>query len=110
MLVRIWRTGVESHRWDDYARFEREHSQPMFSQQPGCRGVLFLRLSGGTGAAACSFWDDREAIDRLATSPTYRETVARLTDSGLLTGTQSVEVFTIASGALDSLPGIARFK
>jgi len=82
----------------------------MFRQQPGCRGVLLLRLSEGAGAAACSFWDNHETIDRLATSPTYQATVSRLVATGLLTGTQSVEVFTIAGGALDMLPGVEPFS
>jgi len=78
----------------------------MFRQQPGCRGVLLLRLFEGAGGAACSFWDSHQAIDRLGTSPTYQATVSRLVATGLLTGTQSVEVFTIASGVLDTLPGV----
>lgn len=109
MLLRIWQTGVDPHRWHEYAQFEREHSLPMFRQQPGCRGVLFVRASGGSGAAACSFWDDRAAIEQLATSPTYQATVARLLGTGLLTGTQRVDVFEIDSGALDSLTGVERF-
>lgn len=109
MLLRIWRTGVDPNRWDEYARFEREHSAPMFRQQPGCRGVLFLRLDGDAGAAACSFWDRLKSIEALATSPSYRATVARLASTALLTGEQSVEVFAIASGALDALPGVDRF-
>jgi heme-degrading monooxygenase HmoA len=109
MLLRIWRTGVDTHRWAEYARFEREHSLPMFRAQPGCRGVLFTRSPDGSGAAACSFWDDQTAIDRLATSAMYQATVARLMATGLLSGTQSVEVFEIAAGALDQLDG-ERFR
>lgn len=109
MLLRIWRTGVDPHRWSEYARFEREHSLPMFRQQPGCRGVLFVRSSEGSGAAACSFWDDQEAIDQLAKSPTYQATVGRLRGTGLLTGTQSVEVFKVAGGALELLSGVEPF-
>ena len=109
MLFRIWRTDVDPQRWPDYARFEREHSLPMFRQQPGCYGVLFVRMSDGSGAAACTFWEDRGAIDRLAKSPTYQATVARLLATGLLTGTQSVEVFDVATGGLTALPGVQHF-
>ncbi|MGE5803870.1 MAG: hypothetical protein ACM358_16625 [Gemmatimonadota bacterium] len=101
MLLRIWRTGVDPARWAEYARFEQEHSLPMFRQQSGCRGVLFGRLAGGSGAAACSFWDDQAAIEQLATSQTYKATVARLLATGLLAGSQSVEVFEIAGGAVE---------
>ena len=90
MLLRIWRTGVDPQRWHEYARFEREHSLPMFRQQAGCYGVVFVRTSDGAGAAACTFWQDWGAIERLAQSHTYQATVTRLLDTGLLTGTQSV--------------------
>ena len=101
MLLRIWRTGVDPRRWDEYAQFEREHSLPMFRSQSGCRGVLFVRLPQGVGAAACSFWDDNKSIEALKSSPTYQATVTRLLSTGLLTGDQTVEVFEIAGGATD---------
>lgn len=110
MLFRIWRTGVDSQRWPEYARFEREYSLPMFRQQPGCRGVLFVRIPDGSGAAACTFWDDRASIGRLASSPTYQATVARLRETRLLVGSQTVEVFEIAAGALNQLPGVERWS
>jgi len=106
MLLRLWRTGVDPQRWPEYARFEREHSLPLFRQQAGCYGVVFVRTSDGAGAAACTLWQDWGAIERLAQSHTYQATVARLLDTGLLTGTQSVEVLEVATGALDALPGV----
>lgn len=109
MLLRIWRTGVDPKRWSEYQRFEREHSLPMFRAQPGCCGVLFVRMADGSGAAACSFWDDQDAINRLATSPTYQATMRRIIASGFLTGSQSVEVFEVVTGALSTLPGVDRF-
>jgi heme-degrading monooxygenase HmoA len=109
MLFRIWHTGVDPQRWPEYARFEREHSLPMFRQQAGCYGVVFVRTVDGSGAAACTFWQDRDAIERLATSRTYQATVARLQATGLLTGTQHVEVFDVATGALNPLPGLHPF-
>ena len=110
MLLRIWRTGVDPTRWQEYARFEREHSLPMFRQQGGCRGVLFVRSADGYGAAACSFWDDKTSIERLHASPTYAATVARLMATGLLTGEQSVVLYEIAGGGLDALAGVQTFK
>jgi len=82
----------------------------MFRQQPGCRGVLLLRAGDGMGAAACSFWDDQQAIERLRNSPTYQGTVARLVATGLLTGEQTVVVYKVAGGAPDTLPGVQLFK
>ena len=109
MLLRLWRTGVDPQRWPEYARFEREHSLPMFCEQAGCYGVVFVRTSDGSGAAAWTFWQDWGAIERLAQSRTYQATVTRLLDTGLLTGSQSVEVFDVATGALDALPGVRPF-
>ncbi len=110
MLLRIWRTGVDPARWPEYEHFEQEDSLPMFRQQPGCRGVLFVRAGDAKGAAACSFWDDQQAIEQLRNSPTYQGTVARLLATGLLTGEQSVEVYQVAGGGLDTLPGVRLFK
>jgi len=109
MLLRIWRTGVDPARWPEYEHFEQEYSLPMFRQQPGCLGVLFVRAGDGKGAAACSFWDDQQ-IGRLRNSPTSQGTVARLVATGLLTGEQSVEVYQVAGGGLDTLPGVRLFK
>ena len=81
----------------------------MFRQQPGCRGVLFLRTTDGSGAAALTLWEDQGAIERLANSPTYKATVARLVATGLLIGSQSIEVFRVATGALADLPGVEWF-
>ena len=72
--------------------------------------MLFVRAGDGMGAAACSFWDDPQAIDRLRNSPTYQGTVARLLATGLLTGEQSVDVYEVAGGALDTFPGVQLFK
>jgi hypothetical protein len=110
MLLRIWHTGVDPQRWSEYARFELEHSLPMFRQQHGCRGVLFLRSAGGSGAAACTFWDDWDAVERLGTSSTYQATVAGLVGTGLLSGSQRVDVYELATGALAALPGVERFS
>ncbi|HEV8382569.1 MAG TPA: hypothetical protein VGQ29_13365 [Gemmatimonadales bacterium] len=109
MILRIWRTGVDPGRWREYAEFEREHSLPMFRAQPGCRGVLFVRLPQGVGAAACSFWDDQESIEALKSSATYQATVARLLATGLLTGDQTVEILEVAGGAIDILKELDEF-
>src|SRR5215210_1273041 len=56
MIVRIWRTGVDRSRLEEYAHFEEERSLPMFREQPGLIGVLFLR-EGEDRAAALTFWE-----------------------------------------------------
>jgi hypothetical protein len=99
LILRIWRTGVDSTRWDAYAQFEREHSTPMFQSQPGCLAVFFVRLSA-VEAAACTLWQNQDAIDQLAGSSSYQRTVAQLQATGLLQGAQQVEVMPIVGGWL----------
>ncbi len=99
MLVRIWRTGVDASRLAEYGEFERERSLPMFREQRGLLGVLFLREADDR-AAALTFWEDEEAIRALAASPSYKETVETLLATGLLRGEQTVEVFEVRDGEL----------
>jgi len=47
VIVRIWRTGLDEMRADEYERFAREHSLPMFRRRAGFRGVLFARAEHG---------------------------------------------------------------
>ena len=106
MIVRIWRTGVDRSRLEEYARFEEERSLPMFCEQPGLIGVFFLR-EGEDRAAALTFWEDMAAVETLATSSSYLRTVQELVDTGLLTGGQSVDVFQVHAGLL-RWEGVAR--
>ena len=99
MLVRIWRTSVDAARLAEYGEFERKRSLPMFREQRGLLGVLFLREADDR-AAALTFWEDEEAIQALATSPSYNRTVETLLATGLLRGEQSVEVFEVEGGEL----------
>jgi heme-degrading monooxygenase HmoA len=101
VIVRIWRTGVDEHRIDEYQRFADEESLPMFKQQPAFRGVLFTRA--GAACVVISFWENADATQALETSPTYRETVRRITQAGFLNGPQSVEVFEVHGGDVTGL-------
>ena len=99
MLARIWRTSVDAARLAEYGEFERKRSLPMFREQRGLLGVLFLREADDR-AAALTFWEDEEAIQALATSPSYNRTVETLLATGLLRGEQTVEVFEVNCGEL----------
>ena len=90
MLARIWTTGVDPARAADYERFAREESLPMFRAQPGFRGVLMMR--DGARCRVITLWEDQDAIDRLARSATYQDTVRRILAAGFLTGEQTTEV------------------
>ncbi len=99
MLVRIWRTGIDRGRLQEYASFEEERSLPMFREQRGFLGVLFLR-EGADRAAALTLWEDMAAVEALTTSPSYLRTVQVLVNTGLLIGEQSVDVFEVKGGRL----------
>lgn len=101
MLIRIWRTGIDTARLAEYATFEREQSLPMFQRQPGLLGVLFLR-EGDDRAAALTIWEDEGAVQALDSSASYASTVTLLLSAGLLKGEQSVEVFGCAGGHIDA--------
>ena len=91
MVVRIWRTQVHEERQLAYEAFARERSLPMFREQPGFLGVLFAKSP--EGCAVITLWRSLDDVQRLDQSPTYNETVAAITDAGLLDGPSSVEVF-----------------
>lgn len=97
MIVRIWRTGIDQARAEDYERFTRERSLPMFRSQAGFRGVLFA-AGRDTERVVLSFWEDGVAVAALDQSPSYLETVDALLVSGILSGAQSVEVLTVHGG------------
>jgi heme-degrading monooxygenase HmoA len=97
VIVRIWRTGIDPARAEDYERFAGERSLPMFRRQAGFRGVLFA--SGDeTERVVLSFWENEGAVEELGRSPTYRETVEALLATGILAGEQTVEVLDVDGG------------
>ena len=92
MIVRIWRTKIDPTRAGEYEAFARDQSLPMFRQQSGFLGVLFVGSDGRRAVA--TLWEDADSIERLSGSTTYQTTVSRLVETGLLRGQQSVEVLT----------------
>ena len=99
MIARIWRTGIDPARAEEYERFAEERSLPMFRMQEGFRGVLFTTGPDGR-RAVISFWEDAGAVEALDRSVSYRETVAALVGTALLRGEQSVELFEVHGGEL----------
>ncbi len=90
MIARIWRTGIKPGREEAYERFAREISLPMFRAEQGFAGVLMGR--DGNSAWVLTLWNDRAAIDALASSETYQATVERILASDLLDGEQTTEI------------------
>jgi heme-degrading monooxygenase HmoA len=97
MVARIWRTGVKPERLEEYERFARERSLPMFHEQRRFIGVLFMREEEDR-AAMLTLWEDEKAVEELEASPLYRQTVEIILGSGLLAKEQSVGVFEVHGG------------
>ncbi len=97
MVARIWRTGVKPNRFEEYERFARERSLPMFREQRGFVGVLFMREKADR-AAVLTLWEDEKAVEELEASPLYRQTVEAILGSGFLAMEESVEVFEVHGG------------
>ncbi len=97
MVARIWRTGVKPERFEEYERFARERSLPMFREQRGFIGVLFMREKADR-AAVLTLWEDEMAVEELEASPLYRQTVEVILGSDFLAREQSVEVFEVHGG------------
>jgi heme-degrading monooxygenase HmoA len=97
MVARIWRTGVKPERFEEYKRLARECSLPMFREQRGFIGVLFM-CERADRAAVLTLWEDEKAVEELEASPLYRQTVEVILGSGFLAMAQSVEVFEVHGG------------
>ena len=93
MSARIWRTGVDESRAEEYDAFAVERSLPMFRRQPGCRAVFFVRTK--EGRAAITFWQDLAAAEALLSSKDYLETVDAILAAGFLRPPQSVELLPV---------------
>jgi len=96
MIPRIWRTQVDPARIAEYETFANTKSLSMFKQQRGFLGVVFMHTPKGV---TLSIWEDRAAVEALATSETYQATVRDILVSGLLKGEQTTGVFEMFGGA-----------
>jgi heme-degrading monooxygenase HmoA len=95
MIMRIWRTQVDEARAAEYERFAAQQSLPMFRAHQGFEGHLFGRRGGD--CVVVTIWKDDAAADALEASPRYRETVARITAAGFLTGPSQVDRFRVTA-------------
>jgi hypothetical protein len=93
MIARIWRTGLDESRADEYDAFSVEKSLPMFQRQPGLRAVFFVRTNDGR--AAITLWQDLASAEALATSQDYLDTVDAILAAGFLRPPQAVELLPV---------------
>ena len=89
-VARTWRAQIGDGRLDDYLTFLHERSIPMFRALPGCLGAVFMR--DRDQVTVVSVWTDGFAIDALASSSLYQETVAALDASGIMGFTDGTAV------------------
>jgi heme-degrading monooxygenase HmoA len=99
-VARVWRTGVDASRADEYEAFARERSLPMFKAHDGLCGVLFAADSDRR--AVITLWTSRAAAQALNDSPQYRETVKAIEAAGFLRPPQHVELVDVPLGWLDA--------
>ena len=106
MVIRLWKTRVHREQMAAYERNERERSLPMFKQQPGCLGALFLRADDM--CFALTFWKDAGAVERLKSSKSYIDACTFYDQSGMLIGEPSLQVFEVRDGFLSPALGFGR--
>jgi heme-degrading monooxygenase HmoA len=98
MVMRIWRTGIEESRSDEYRRFAEGNSVPMFSAQAGFVGVFFAAAPGTR--AVVTFWESAAAAEALEQSASYLHTVEAIVATGILCGPTSTEIFELEGAQL----------
>lgn len=100
MIFRIWRTQIMPGRKAEFEHFANTRSLPMFKQQQGFLGVVFMHTE--KDSVTLSIWEDKQAVEALTASETYQATVKDILASGLLMGEQTTEVFEVFGG--EALP------
>jgi quinol monooxygenase YgiN len=93
VVVRTWRTRIDTERLDEFDRFVRERSAPMFREQPGLLAVLYSR--DGDQWLTLTLWRDAAAAERLGESASYLAAVEELLGSGMVLGEPVTEAFEL---------------
>jgi heme-degrading monooxygenase HmoA len=82
VIVRVWRAQIDPARADEYERFARERSLPMFRSHAGFQGCAFLR--DGSDCTVITLWEGPADVAALESSDRYRETVAAIMETGFI--------------------------
>lgn len=93
MILRIWTTGIDESRADEYEKFAREISTPMFHGQPGFEGLLLARSP--SQRTVLTLWRDEGAARALEASSSYTATVNAIQATGFLRAPQAVTVMSV---------------
>ncbi len=98
MIVRVWTSGYDPDRLDEFIAFARDRLEPFFRHQKGCLGCMFNY--DDRDWRTISYWRGVEAIEAVKTDPNYRAMLDDLVASGLLRGDQSVKIMNVAGGGI----------
>jgi heme-degrading monooxygenase HmoA len=82
VIARIWNATIDPDRAEEYERFARERSLPMFRSHRGFRGCALQR--DGTDCTVVTLWAGPEDVAALEASSLYRETVAAIMAAGFV--------------------------
>jgi heme-degrading monooxygenase HmoA len=86
VILRIWKANIDPARAEEYERFARERSLPMFRSHRGFQGCAFLR--DGADCIVVTLWDEPADAAALESSDLYRETVAAIMAAGFVRGAE----------------------
>lgn len=100
-VARIWRTGLDESRAQEYEDFAVSVSLPMFRRHHGFLGVLFAGT--GTERAVITLWSGRAAAAALDESADYQATVRAIEATGFLRPPQQVELLDVRSSWTEPL-------
>lgn len=95
MIARTWRTRIDMARLEEWDRFLRELSTPMFRQHDGMLAVFHPR--NGDEWLTISIWRDASAVEALGSSQSYTTTAADLLATGMVLRDPVAEAFEISS-------------
>lgn len=103
MHLRIWSTGLDEGRAEEYDEFALNRSLPMFRAQPGFCGLYLGRSEGRR--MVFTFWENAAGAEALDNSPTYLEIVSEIAGKGFLTGASQVQTVLLeAFHAPETIP------
>jgi heme-degrading monooxygenase HmoA len=93
VILRIWKASIDPARAEEYERFARERSLPMFRSHRGFRGCAFLR--DGADCTVVTLWATQEDVAALEASSVYRETVAAIMAAGFVRTAEEARAVTV---------------
>lgn len=100
MIARTWRTRIDMARLEEWDRFVRERSTPMFRLQDGVLAVFHAR--DGDEWLTVSIWRDAPAVEWLD-SQSYTTTAGDLLATGMVLRDPVTEAFEVSSCEISEL-------